>query len=213
MKSRLYSGFALLALLAFSAPVYADNMHDVVHDRLSGTTVHTSNGECVRTGWINDHDECAPPPPVVVIEAPTPPPAPRPIIAQPTLSREDRTVYFGFNQAALTPEMQQRLNTLAVTLHSDTNVKGARIVGYADRIGSTSYNEQLSKRRAENVRGYLVDHGLVNTQVAETKWYGNTEPRTSCPNSMKRTDLIACLQKDRRVEVEIDYILNAPAQQ
>ena len=120
-------------------------------------------------------------------------------------------MYFGFNLASLSPEMKQKLDTLANTLMSASNVKGARIVGYADRIGNPGYNEKLSKKRAENVKQYLIAKGLINTQVADTRWLGSSTPTTDCPANLKRADLLNCLQPDRRVEVEIDYATNIQA--
>jgi len=164
---------------------------DVVRDESDGTIVHSSSGECVRTQWDAGYDACRQ--------------GPVSLRTNVSLSREDRTVYFGFNQASLSPEMKDRLDTLATTLRSQQNVRGVRIFGYADRIGSPSYNERLSKKRAETVRHYLAVRGLINMRVTETKWFGATEPATNCPADISREELISCLQKDRRVEVEIDY--------
>ncbi len=81
--------------------------------------------------------------------------------------------------------MQQKLDTLANVLTSSDNVKGARIVGYADRIGNArSHNEKLSKKRAENVKNYLAAKGLINTRVAETRWLGSSMPSTDCANNL-----------------------------
>jgi outer membrane protein OmpA-like peptidoglycan-associated protein len=164
---------------------------DVVLTESTGVFARSSNGQCVRTMWLTHHDACAE-------------------MAQQTemrsvLSREERTVYFGFNQSSLSPQMKARLDTLANVLRSDRQVKGARIVGYADRIGNPSYNEKLSQRRAERVLKHLVDKGLLNAHVADTRWLGSSTSTTDCPGTMKRSELINCLQKDRRVEVEIDY--------
>jgi len=169
---------------------------DVVRDETTGTIVHSTSGACVRTQWMNCCDVCA-------TQVATPRMLNRSTIT--TLSREERTVYFGFNQANLSPEMKQRLDTLALKLKSDNNVKGARIVGYADRIGSPGYNEMLSKKRAENARRYLVQRGIVNARVADTRWLGSSTSVTDCPDDLRRPELINCLQEDRRVEVEIDY--------
>jgi len=179
----------------------ADN-RDVVRDGEDGTIVRSSSGACVRTRWSNGFDMCD-----TQVAA-----APQANVRQASsLSREERTVYFGFNQATLSPEMKDRLKTLANVLQSDSQVKGARIVGYADRIGSPGYNEKLSKKRAENVKNYLVAKGYINTQVADTRWLGASAPATECPNNLKRPELLDCLQADRRVEVEIDYTTNTQA--
>jgi outer membrane protein OmpA-like peptidoglycan-associated protein len=117
----------------------------------------------------------------------------------------DRTVYFGFNKAGLRGEARNKLDSLAGRLNAATDVTGARIVGYADRIGSVSYNENLSRRRAENVRAYLINHGLVKPSVTETRWVGKSEPSTHCSKYLPRAQLIQCLQPDRKVQVDIEY--------
>jgi OOP family OmpA-OmpF porin len=196
------AGMSYAATAAYMGPgeYQIADMRDVVYDDGGGTIVRSSDGECVRTRWMNNMDECS-----SQIAAP---------VEKKTalnLSREERTVYFGFNQASLSPEMRQKLDSLAGILTSSGNVKGARIVGYADRIGNPNYNEKLSKKRAENVKHYLIAHGLINTQVADTRWLGSADPVTSCPDNLKRPELLACLQPDRRVEVEIDYASNVQA--
>lgn len=188
-----------LLVLTMSGAAHADT-RDVVHDEASGTIARSSSGACIRTQWSNSSDVCA-----TEVAAPAQQQVRTEVHQAAALSREERTIYFGFNQASLSPEMKQRLETLSATLRSDSQVKGARIVGYADRIGNAGYNEKLSKKRAENTRQYLVSHGMINTNVADTRWFGATTPATDCSGKLKRPELIACLQPDRRVEVEIDF--------
>lgn len=178
---------------------------EVVRDSASGTVARTTNGQCVRTKWMTNHDECKteaalPPPPVEVRNR-----------TAASLSREERTVYFGFNQASLSPGMKERLDSLADVLRSEKQVKGARIVGYADRIGDTVYNEKLSKKRAESVRNYLSGRGFINTSVADVRWLGERSPAAECEDDLPRPQLIDCLQQDRRVEVEIDFLPDVQA--
>lgn len=196
----LMTGLMLVATISISHPGFADT-RDVVHDASSGTIVRSSNGECVRTQWSNSYDPCG----AQVAAVPVKQQVRHEEHRAAALSREERTVYFGFNQATLSPEMKQRLDSLAGTLTSDSQVKGARIVGYADRIGNPGYNEKLSKKRADAVRKYLVARGTINTSIADTRWFGASNPATDCSDKQKRADLIACLQPDRRVEVEIDF--------
>jgi outer membrane protein OmpA-like peptidoglycan-associated protein len=195
LKSLCVSGFVLIAS-ATAAQAEVDN-RDVVHD-LRGNVVVNSFGNCVRTQWVGANDECGAGAPAVVAKR-----------TRTSLAQEDRTIYFDFNKSTLTADAHQRLNSLATVLKSASDVKEAHIVGYADRIGSTSYNEKLSKKRAESVRNYLVSRGYLNSSVAETRWLGETVPKTYCPDSLTRSALIECLQKDRRVEVEIEYLPEA----
>ena len=173
---------------------------DVVRDT-SEQMVHLDNGTCVRTKWLMDYDLCSPT--QVVYEEPIQPVDTS--YAVPDLTREDRTVYFPFNRAALSGAAKQRLDTLAGILQSNEKVKQARLVGYADRIGGDAYNQRLSQKRAETVRDYLITKGYTKANVTETRWVGELEPETHCPAMKDRLQLIDCLHNDRRVEVEIDY--------
>ncbi|MBV8938604.1 MAG: OmpA family protein [Alphaproteobacteria bacterium] len=198
IQKRYFLALAATAMTLSTPAIAAEaDNRDVVHDS-GGHIVVNSFGNCVRTKWMSDADACGAAPPPKAVAAPAPMHA--------TIAKEDRTVYFPFNKSALTPESRTKLNSLANTLKSDKQVKEARIFGYADRIGSVSYNDKLSKKRAETVRNYLESRGFVNSRVTETRWFGKSEPKTDCPNNLSRKDLIACLQPDRRVEVEIDYL-------
>lgn len=182
-----------MAAMTLSSAEAAPVSQDVVRAQSNQSIVVNTFGNCVRTRWGVETDPCAP-------EAPDEATPVRRVWAE-----EERTIYFGFNQATLTPEARQKLDTLANTLKSEQDVKEAKIVGYADRIGSANYNQRLSQKRAEAVKNYIISRGFVNARVAETRWFGETTPVTSCPDTLSREALIACLQKDRRVEVEIEY--------
>ena len=73
--------------------------------------------------------------------------------------------------------------------------------GHADRLGSPQYNQQLSEKRAEAVRAYLVSKG-VDASGIETLGFGKTLPVKSCPDQ-ERKALIECLAPNRRVVVEV----------
>ncbi len=179
-----------LSVLPSLAMADVDN-RDVVHDR-RGNVVTNRWGNCVRTKWVGSADECG---------------GDAAIIKQShEFSKEERTVYFDFDKSLLTDEAKSRLDALASNLKNDEKVKQARIVGYADRLGSKAYNEKLSERRAAAVRKYLEAKGIITSHVTETRWLGESEPVTNCADNLPRQELIACLQKDRRVEVEIDYV-------
>jgi len=170
---------------------YVPNTHAVVRDA-RGNPVMTKDGECVRTMWDAGEDACAP-------KMPAPAPVMEPI------AREDRTVYFAFNKATLTPEAKSRLDSLVGAINARGPVKAVHVAGYADRIGNAAYNEKLSKKRADAVREYLMAKGIVAADVVETRWFGDSIAAANCPKKLKRAEKIACMQPDRRVEVEIDF--------
>ncbi len=204
-------GFMLLT--AGSAFAFGTTSTEAVVTTADGQPVANSAGNCVRTRWENGQDYCnavvieakvQPPAPVVV-----PAPAPVHIYTPAMASEEDRTVYFAFNDYGLTPQAQQKLDSLSDILKSSSNVKAAHIVGFADRLGSTNYNEALSHKRAEAVKNYIVSRGYVNTDVAETRWVGKSQPSAVCAKNLSRIQLISCLQQDRKVEVEIEVVTPA----
>jgi OOP family OmpA-OmpF porin len=147
------------------------------------------------------------PKPVKVVEpepapVPAPVPVPAPIVEPEKLTLSADTL-FDFDKADLKPEGKQALDDLVNKLGGvkfDTVV----VIGYADRLGSDAYNKKLSLRRAESVKAYLVDKGVAADKVF-TDGKGEENPVTgdSCKGNKKTKSLVACLQPDRRVEVEI----------
>jgi OOP family OmpA-OmpF porin len=131
-------------------------------------------------------------PPPQVIPAP-PPPAPR--FEKYTLAA---TELFGFDSAELQPP-QPKLDEIATALTASTGSEDVLITGYSDRLGATEYNHKLSHRRALAVKGYLAGKGVdANRLIAEGK--GEADPAVVCA-TMKRVELIKCLEPNRRVEI------------
>lgn len=81
---------------------------------------------------------------------------------------------------------------------------GIVLTGHTDRFGTNAYNQKLSERRATAVKEYLVAQGLPATSIlAEGK--GETQPDTKLGDckGARSAKVIACLQPDRRVDVEM----------
>ena len=73
------------------------------------------------------------------------------------------------------------------------------ITGYTDRLGSDD-NVELSQRRANAVKSYLVGKGVAADRlIAVGK--GKVDPIVHCDNS-DRSALIKCLEPNRRVVIE-----------
>jgi outer membrane protein OmpA-like peptidoglycan-associated protein len=74
------------------------------------------------------------------------------------------SVLFETNQATLLPIAQDRLQEVAQALKD--NPKGAVLIeGHTDSTGSASLNDDLSRRRAESVRTYLISQGLPADRI------------------------------------------------
>lgn len=171
--------------------------------------------------------ELAPPPVVAAAPAPTPapapepkveaPPAPAPIAVAPAVVEPPRPVIqkltlstdvlFDFGKTELKDSGKQRLDQLV------SEIKGADVdeivaVGHADRIASEDFNQKLSEARAQAVKDYLSQAGAKsNVITAEGK--GESKPVTGedCKKlgaeRAANKKLVACLQPDRRVEIEV----------
>jgi OOP family OmpA-OmpF porin len=133
--------------------------------------------------------------PAPVVVAPPPPPPP-PRFEKYTLSA---TELFAFDSAELRAP-QPKLDEIASALAANTTVNDVVITGYTDRLGSNSYNQALSERRANAVKNYLSAKGVsANRLNAQGK--GEANPVVECSDK-NRQALIKCLEPNRRVEVE-----------
>src|SRR5262249_39855374 len=65
-------------------------------------------------------------------------------------------VTFEYKSERLRPEALPLLDEVAVTILKAPQVKRVRIEGHTDEVGGREYNIDLSRRRAEVVKRYLV---------------------------------------------------------
>ena len=109
---------------------------------------------------------------------------------------------FDFDQYALRDEVKAILDGLAGTLKT-AEYDRLEIFGYADRIGAVDYNRRLSELRAYAVAQYLIQRGVPEYKI-RYEGRGDKNPITQADEcqGLAREDLITCLQKDRRVEIE-----------
>ena len=111
---------------------------------------------------------------------------------------------FRFDGSALAdmlPGGRSELDRLAGELRQLDSNSHMRVVGHTDRLGSDAYNLALSQRRAETVRRYLVDQGVPAANISAAGM-GESQPVVQCTDTA-RAALVACLQSNRRVDVEI----------
>jgi OOP family OmpA-OmpF porin len=140
------------------------------------------------------------------VAAPAPVPAPvvaKPEPKKPAIVNLASTELFEFNKAVLTSDARARLDSEVIAkLKEVGELRYLNVNGHADRLGSVQYNQQLSEKRADAVRAYLVSRGADASKI-ETFGFGKTTPVKSCPDGKDRKALIECLAPNRRVVVEI----------
>jgi len=110
------------------------------------------------------------------------------------------TVNFDFDRYVIRPDARSKLDDLVGKLRSVT-LEVVIAVGHADRLGSDAYNQKLSVRRADSVKAYLVSKGIGASRVY-TEGKGESQPVKECKGNNKNKELIACLEPNRRVELE-----------
>jgi OOP family OmpA-OmpF porin len=168
----------------------------------SGHYITDSAGRCVRTSsWSKElaTKECDPelfPEEVAVPAAPAPPPMP--VYEKHTVSA---TALFDFDKAALKPAGEEAIHGIDEEIKaSGSKVLAVNVVGYTDSVGTEEYNQELSVRRANAVKEYMVsesiDPGLINV-----KGMGEADPVASNATDAGRAE-------NRRVEISV--VLETP---
>ena len=143
------------------------------------------------------------PAPRVVASAPPPKPAPAPARLAPRKLNFSSDALFDFDKSVLKPEGRAMLDDVARQLNGAL-YEVIFVTGHTDRIGSNEYNQKLSERRANAVKDYLVSRDIAANRV-KSEGRGETQPATrsgDCTGPIS-SRLIACLQPDRRVHVEV----------
>jgi outer membrane protein OmpA-like peptidoglycan-associated protein len=85
-----------------------------------------------------------------------PPPPPPPPVACPTF---DFIVYFEWDRSNLNQAALETIDASVIRAHQ-CNVSRVLVVGHTDSSGATTYNQNLSERRASVVRDALVARGI-----------------------------------------------------
>jgi OOP family OmpA-OmpF porin len=133
----------------------------------------------------------APAPRVAPAPAPAPRPAPQTAASKVTYAAD---AFFDFDKAVLKPEGKAKLDDL-VSKIKDINLEVIIAVGHTDSVGTVSYNQRLSVRRAEAVKAYLVSRGIERNRVY-TEGKGESQPVADNRTAAGRA-------KNRRVEIEV----------
>ena len=103
-------------------------------------------------------------------------------------------VFFDHNKYKLKPESYTELNRLAGFIKKNEGLK-IEISGHTDNVGTTQYNKQLSKKRADAVKKYLIKQGCKSINLSSAG-YGESYPVT-------KNDTEEGKAENRRVEFKV----------
>lgn len=107
----------------------------------------------------------------------------------------DAEIAFESGSADMTDESRERLDQLAAFLRAHPELDQVEVQGHTDDVGSKENNMELSQRRAETVRDYLVQQGIASDRLA-AEGYGPTQPLVPNISETNR-------RKNRRVDFKV----------
>lgn len=97
------------------------------------------------------------------------------------------------------PDGRSQLLAIAAQLKR-AKASQVTVTGHTDRIGSDQANLALSQRRADTVRQVLIREG-ISAETVSAIGLGETKPMKQCADALAETELVECLQPNRRVEI------------
>lgn len=111
-------------------------------------------------------------------------------------------VLFDFGKAGIKPEAERMLDKVGTVIAQFPEGR-VRIEGHTDSKGSRKVNRELSKRRAEAVKDWLVSKKDISESIITTAGSGEMKP--AVPNANPDgSDNPAGRQQNRRVEITVE---------
>ena len=105
---------------------------------------------------------------------------------------------FSPGSTELSKEVRHQLDEVGEALkNKDLSGVNWLVIGHADNMGEKSRNLQISKRRAERVKRYLVDRHGMDPNRLRTLCFGEDKPRYPNATAEKRSE-------NRRVEIVLE---------
>jgi outer membrane protein OmpA-like peptidoglycan-associated protein len=112
----------------------------------------------------------------------------------------DLEINFDYNSADISDRSMSSVEALGKAL-TDPALKGSTFVvaGYTDAAGGESYNQDLSERRADSIKRFLVDKYGVATADLVTVGYGKTklkDPSQPMSEANRRVQVVNMANKE-----------------
>ena len=132
--------------------------------------------------------------PVVVEPDPVVIPEPTPTVAVETRTYNTTISDYPVNRSELPAIQKEILKGLADKLKSNDQLSLV-LSGHADKTGAEGYNLSLSRKRAANVKSYLIAQGIQADRI-KIEYYGSSKPIDS-------NETIEGRNRNRRVDIDI----------
>jgi len=108
------------------------------------------------------------------------------------------SVLFVSNKSDLLPGAQLKLNEVADALTQQDSESKIVVEGHTDSQGGAPYNQDLSQRRAQSVRDYLLTRGIASDRLT-AQGFGLTRPIADNATAEGRAN-------NRRVEIVVQPV-------
>jgi len=183
-----------------------------------GIPVKNNFGECWMSGPVSNFKpsaDCMTAPEPKMSEAPKPEPiaapvakpveakqaepAPAPVAAAPVQMSLAADALFDFDKFKLRPAGMKAIDdVLAKTMMQGGafSIERIMVVGHTDSVGTVSYNQKLSERRANAVKAYMVSKGVQSDMIV-TEGKGKLYPIATNTTAEGR-------QLNRRVDITFE---------
>ncbi len=138
--------------------------------------------KCPTIPGVKEYQGCPPPPPIKAAE-------------MRIIERAFKNLEFATGKDIIVAKSLPSLNELAKLLKQHDKDWTLKLSGHTDNQGTPEKNMDLSEKRANAVKRYLVKKGASATNII-TEWFGQTKPIDTNDTPQGR-------QKNRRVEMKI----------
>ena len=108
----------------------------------------------------------------------------------------DEKVLFDTEKAEIKPGAAEALQQITGSIGQRYGTSQVRVMGFADSRGDKSYNRELSEKRAEAVKSYLVGNGKIEAARVSVEPMGEAMPVATNATATGR-------QENRRVEIAV----------
>ncbi len=112
-------------------------------------------------------------------------------------------IFFNTDKDYIRPDAAVELNKIVNLMSQQPDIK-IRIESHTDSRARDAYNLDLSQRRANSTRDYLINQGIAANRIINAKGFGETRLMNNCYNGVKCEE--AQHQLNRRSEFIISKI-------
>jgi outer membrane protein OmpA-like peptidoglycan-associated protein len=133
--------------------------------------------------------------PPLEIQARRPAPPPPRVVLTPSSIQIGDKVQFAFDSAEILPASFDLLKEVAGVFTANPQIESVQVEGHTDSSGAAQHNKELSQKRAESVRAFLIKQGVAAKRLV-AKGFGPDRPVADNATDEGK-------EKNRRVEFNI----------